>query len=37
MYEFKELANQAIDKIENALERLFETTDFDGRYRAPGQ
>ena len=27
--EFKELANQAIDKIEQALEKLFETTDFD--------
>lgn len=27
--EFKNLANQALDKIEDALEHLFETTDFD--------
>jgi CyaY protein len=27
--EFKEFANLAIDKVEQALEKLFETTDFD--------
>lgn len=27
--EFKEIANLALDKVEQALEHLFETTDFD--------